>query len=539
MKFPRLKLGTKIALLSFGLVLLSVLLVGVTIVIWISDSTEEEMGMRAMAIARTLAQLSAIQDNLGQKGGERVIQPIAERIRLATGVEYIVVFDMNKIRYSHPLADRIGTPFVDGDEERALLQQEYLSRARGVRGPSIRAFVPVLTDEGTRQVGVVAVGVLTPTLAEILKTIRYRLYSSLLVGLAFGIAGSFYLARNIKKNMFRLEPEEIARVFEERVAILQALGEGVIAVNTEGKITLINKEACRITGTTAQCVGQKIEQVVGHTDISLIIRGGVEYNSELFINKQLVLANFLPVRLKERIVGAVMTFRDKTDFKRLAEELTGVKTFIEALRVQNHEYLNKLHTIAGLIQLTKYQEASDYIFEVTEEQQEVTQFLSKRIRNPSVAGLLLGKFNRAKELKIILSFDEDSCVGELPSELESSNLVIILGNLLENAFEAVADKDLREVHCLLSQRKTELVCAVEDTGHGIRLEDQTQIFEWGFTTKGSENRGIGLYIVKKIINKLNGSIEIESGNWGTRFQIRIPLGTGCTECYEPVEGGSA
>lgn len=524
MKFPHLRIATKIAILSFGLILFSVLLAGVMIVKWTTDAAENEIGMRAMAIARTLAQLSAIQENLGQHGGEKIIQPIAERIRLVTGVEYIVAFDMNKTRYSHPLEDRIGTPFADGDEARALLKEEYLSKAQGVKGPSIRAFVPVSKDEGTRQVGVITVGALTPTVTEILKTIRFRLYSSLLVGLVFGIAGSFFLAQNIKKNMFELEPAEIAQMFEERIAILQALGEGVIAVNTVGIITLINKEACRITQVNPEAVGQEIDKVVGLTGITAALMAGKEQlNWELIIHRRLVLANLLPVRVKDKRVGAVITFRDKTEVRRLAEELTGVKTFIEALRVQNHESLNKLHTIAGLIQLKKQQEALDYIFAVTEEQQEVTQFLSKRIQNTSVAGLLLGKYNRAKELHVQLQFDEESWLGHLPPSLESGTLAIILGNLLENALEAVSGNVLREVHCLVKQGKEELLCAVENTGQEIPSEHLARIFDWGFTTKGSEGRGIGLYMVRKIVDQLNGSIEVETGNWGTRFQVKLPL----------------
>ena len=107
-----LKLRTKIALLSFSLVLLSVLLAGVVIVGRTTTAVEQEIGMRAMAIARTVAQHKDVQENLGKIGGEKIIQPIAERIRLATGVEYIVLFDMERRRYSHPYPARIppGTP---------------------------------------------------------------------------------------------------------------------------------------------------------------------------------------------------------------------------------------------------------------------------------------------------------------------------------------------------------------------------------------------------------------------------------------------
>ncbi|MBC2721618.1 sensor histidine kinase [Desulfosporosinus sp.] len=526
MSRPHFKLGTKIAILSFFLVLLSVFLVGVIFVNFISHKMEQEIGYRAMAIARTVAQLREVQENLSKAEGSKVIQPLAERIRIATGVEYIVIFNMERIRYSHPYLDRIGTPFNDGDEGPSLKRKEYLSQAVGVMGPSVRAFEPVLADEGTRQVGVVAVGIIVPTIRGIISTLRIQLYSSLLVGLALGILGSFYLARNIKKNMFYLEPNEIARMLEERVAIFQAMDEGVVALDIENRITVSNKKACRIAGISPNdnIIGLHLNDLeVFRVLIDLLETRDPSETTELLLNQTWVLINFLPVRVKDQVVGQVITIKDKTEVRKMAEELTGVRAFIEALRVQNHESLNKLHTIAGLIQLNKAQEAMDYVYKVTEEQQEVTRFLSQNIKDSSVAGLLLGKYNRGKELKVEVYFDQDSNLGELPENLESNIVTLILGNLLENAMEAVVGRELCEVHCRIKQEETELIISVEDTGEGIPSENLLKVFQWGFSTKGTENRGIGLALVKQTVERLDGTIELESGNWGTRFGIKIPL----------------
>ncbi|HBW33856.1 sensor histidine kinase [Desulfosporosinus sp. BICA1-9] len=524
MKIPHLKLGTKIAMLSFLLVFLSVLLAGVIIVSRITDKMEQEIGHRAIAISRTVAQLEEVQENLSEADGSKVIQPLAERIRIATGVEYIVIFNMEKIRYSHPYLDRIGTVFNDGDEEPSLQRKEYLSQAVGVIGPSVRAFVPVLTDEGTRQVGVVAVGILVPTIREIISTIRLELYSSLLIGLALGILGSFYLSSNIKKNMFSLEPNEIARMLEERVAIFQAMDDGVVALDVENRITVINQKACRMAGVTDKVLGLRLKELVVFNVLTdLLEANDPSQTTELILHQTWVLVNILPVRVKDRIVGRVISFKDKTEVRKMAEELTGVRTFIEALRVQNHESLNKLHTIAGLIQLGKAQVAMDYIYQVTEEQQEVTRFLSSKIKHPSVAGLLLGKYNRGKELKVDVVFDPDSSLLELPEDFDDNTLTIILGNLLENAMEAVVGSELREVHCRIKQEQTELVLSVEDTGVGITPENQARIYQWGFSTKGTDNRGIGLSLVRQTVEMLGGTMELESGKWGTRFGVKLPL----------------
>lgn len=523
MKLKPWKLRTKIALLSFALVLVSVLFAGVVIIERTTSSAEREIGLRALAIARTMAELRDVQENLGRPEGSKAIQPVAEKIRQATGVEYIVIFDMERIRYSHPLQDRIGTLFDDGDEGPALRKQEYLSQALGVLGPSIRAFVPVMTDEGTRQVGVVAVGILVPTITEALRSLHFQLYSSLLVGVVMGLLGSYYLARNIKQNMFSLEPKEIARILEERIAIFQAIGEGVIAVDREENVTIWNQEARRIVGSPTVEEKPLAELGILPGLRETMRTAAAQFNREIVLCRTLVLADFLPVKVKDKCVGAVTVFRAKTDVQKMAEELTGVKAFIEALRVQNHESLNKLHTIAGLIQLGKAEQAVDYIFSVTEEQQEVTRFLGSHIRDASVAGLLLGKYSRAKELKVELMFEPESELKEGSLAIDAGTLVIILGNLLENALEAVADSKVKEVYCLLKQEHTELVLSVEDTGPGIPVEHQSEIFQWGYTTKGKGGtRGVGLYIVRQAVESAQGLIQFESGAWGTRFLIRIP-----------------
>src|SRR5690554_93889 len=227
---PRLKMGTKMALLSFTLVFLAVTIGAVVEVHRMSLLMEKEMGARTMAIARTLAQMEVIQENVGQPGGEKVIQPIAERTRLGTGVEYVVVVDMQGIRYSHPVEDRIGEKFSGQDLGPALANNELISPAEGVMGPSVRAFTPIKVDEGSRQVGVVVVGVLTPTLLTLLKSLSVEIYLTLSLALIFGLLGSLYLARNIKRAMLGLEPEEIVRLLREREAIFEALGEGLIAI---------------------------------------------------------------------------------------------------------------------------------------------------------------------------------------------------------------------------------------------------------------------------------------------------------------------
>ncbi|MCL5046404.1 MAG: sensor histidine kinase [Actinobacteria bacterium] len=539
--FETLTIRTKMALLVFGLVLVAIVIGGSMLIENIHSAIEKELGQRAMSIARTVAQLGEIKASLGRPGGEKVIQPIAERIRLATDVDYIVVFDMKRVRYSHPVQNRIGTPFEGGDEGPSLAEQAYISRARGVLGPSVRAFVPVMSEDGKEQVGVVVVGLLTPTFARLLRDIRLDLYLSLIAGVAVGLIGAWLLAAHIKRQMFNLEPLEIARLHEERTAVFNAIGEGIVAVDRHNRITIINDEAQRIIGAGQEVVGEDIHAVIKDTRLPQTVeRDQPEYNRQMVLGGTIVLANRVPIRIKNQVAGAVAIFRDKTEVNRLAEELTGVKRFVEALRAQNHEHLNKLHTIAGLIQLKKYDEAVDFIFSLTEERQEFTRFLIRNFADYHVSGLLLGKSSRAKELGVDLTIDRSSRLKGLPAAIDSYDLVVILGNLLENAMDAVETVRLgrREVYCLVRGDAAGIRIVVRDNGPGIPPEILDRIFEPGFTTKGEANRGIGLALVKGLVEGAGGEIKVEtstagSGGPGTTFTIRIP---GARGVARPMRG---
>lgn len=522
-----LPLRTRLAILSYVSVLVAIMVAVIFMGFKVSHLIEKEMGRRALAIARTLAQMEVIQNNVGHIGGADVIQPLAEKIRLATGVEYIVVVDMNGIRYSHPVAERIGGKFSGGDLGRALSGQEYITRTAGIRGPAVRAFSPIKTDEGTRQVGVVVVGIITPTFAQLYQAIQAQLYPSLAVGLLVGLLGSLYLASRIKGAMFALEPEEIARILEERTAMLQAMGEGIVAVDRNLHITVINEEAKRLLGLDDNVVGRTVDEVLPSSFLSRVLQTGQpEFNQEQVLNNNtIVIVNQVPVKVKGEVVGALISFRDRTEMHRLAEELTGVKSFVEALRVQNHEYLNRLHTIAGLLQLNRVQEAIDFIFAVTEEQQELTRLLTKNICDYSIAGLLLGKYSRAKELKVDLLIDRSCRLLRLPSRMDAAALGVVLGNLLENALDAVRDMEpsRRRVELEMSEDSGELMIMIRDWGAGIPEHLQDRVFEQGFSTKGA-GRGIGLYLVKKHVDTAGGKITIHSRpGEGTTVMVRIPF----------------
>ncbi|HLN60723.1 MAG TPA: sensor histidine kinase [Symbiobacteriaceae bacterium] len=532
-----LSVRTHIALLATGIVLLAGAAGTMVVAAYALNSVEAQLGRQVLHVAQTVAEIDDVKRFVGRDNGELVIQPIAERIRQVNGVEYVVVLDMAHRRYSHPVPARIGTLFTGGDEGPAFAEHSYVSRAAGMWGNSIRAFVPVMSEDFTKQTGVVVVGVLTPSVLSAMIDLAPELCVALLVALSVGLIGAWLLGTRIKQQLIGLEPPEIARLLQERVAILNAIGDGVLAIDRNERVTVLSEQAQRILGRGPEAIGLPVQELVPYSRLPEILRSGEpELDQEMLLGTTVVLTNRVPVRIQGQIIGAVATFRDRTEVHRLADQLTGVTKFIDSVRAQNHEHMNRLHTIAGLVQFGRTQEAMDYIYSSYEEQQEQTQFLTRRFRDYRVAALLLGKLHRARELNITVTVDPNSRLRLLPRTTDASSLVVMVGNLLENAMDAVAGgpPERRQVYCLIRDDGEGLQIVVRDTGHGIPPELVSEVWRPGFSTKAGQHQGIGLALVRQHVESAGGQVSFVTGPEGTTFEIWIPREESTPEGAEPV-----
>ncbi|GAE36116.1 ATP-binding protein [Halalkalibacter akibai] len=505
----RISLRVKMLLMSFIIVITSVTTIGWNMVNNVTDAFEKEIGERAVAIARTVAQMPDIRQQVGMEGGATEIQLIAERTRKATNVDYIVIIDMNSIRYSHPNEQLIGKRFVGGDESEALANREYVSIAQGTLGNATRAFVPIMDEEEAEQVGVAVVGILTPTLQAIIATYSQDIFIALIWGLLIGLVGSYLLARSIKKQTFGLEPYEIARLVEERSAVMQAMDIGIVAVDEQGQITFMNRLAKTYLKSEERNFLMHLQDVFPQSWEAIGQKEQINRNV-VFLDKNYLISTY-PIHVKAIYAGTLVTMIDRTDATRLAEELTGVKVLVDGLRAQNHEYMNKLHSIAGLIQLDRTEDALDIIMDESVDEESIILFLKERFKDYAISGLLLGKRSRAKELGITLLIDQNSYLTEIYGSLSSGDLVTIIGNLIENAFESFENgADEKTVECLIEIDKRHLMISVRDNGRGMTKELQGKIFTYGFSTKGKEGRGIGLALVHQIVSAHHGKLKVES-----------------------------
>lgn len=517
-----LKLRTKIILLFILVISILLILIGLLLNNYLTHIQTEQLSDNVMNVAQVVAKIPEIYMNIGIVGGMQIIQPLVEDIRLNTNTAYIVIMGMDGIIYSHPSKARLGEPFAAEDQLEVLKNaNSYISHSNGSLGSSLRAFVPIY--RGNNQVGAAAVGIQKKEINNQIAQVLFAVNSLLILGGILGIIGSVLLANNIKKSIYNLEPKEIAKLIQDRNAILNSVREAIVAVDSENKITFFNKVAKDIIGIKGDLKGKNILEVIPNSKMAGVIASGeAEFNKEQLINSTVILTNRVPIKINDQVVGAVASFNKKNVVQKLAEELTGVKKLYEALRSQNHEFMNKLHTILGLIQIGEYETAEKIISNAAGNKQQFTSFVMKNINVNQITGLLLGKHDRASELKVDFKIKSDSHLSQINSAILKESLITILGNLIENSLESFAknQKD-KKIELAIYDNEKEIEIIIKDNGSGIPEAIREKIFRRGFSTK-DKSRGIGLDLIKSKIEFLGGEIKLNSEpGIGSEFRIII------------------
>jgi PAS domain S-box-containing protein len=526
MKKINLKLQTKIMLLVICIVFSAIITATAVTSRWSVNNVKREIEKNVLNIGQILSKTPIVIDSLKNPQENIGLQPFVMSILNSTKeIDIIVVADMEGIRLAHPVEERIGFRVVGGDDTDVLEKGiSYTSYATGTLGHQVRSFTPVF-DYDENQIGYVLAGVLTTTIENTERQIMKTFYLSAFLGLLLGSIGAFFLARSIKKVLLGLEPEEIAKVYLEKESILDTIHEGIIAIDENKRITLINNSAIEMLGIEGEnSIGNSIEEIVPNSRLPMVLETGIaEYDREQILNGAVIITNRIAIYNGDKIVGALATFRDKTNIIQLAEELTGVRQLVDGLRANTHEFMNKLHVILGLIELKELDEAKKYIINIDETQNQIINFVIRKIEEPKVAGLLIGKLSRAKELGISMIIEKESYLGRMKDEIISNRILTILGNLVENAMDAlnVKAEGTRKINVRINESENEVILIVTDTGTGIEEKDRNNIFERGFSTKEG-NRGIGLTLIKDTLDNIGGSIKVSSEkNIGTKFEVTI------------------
>jgi sensor histidine kinase regulating citrate/malate metabolism len=504
----------------------------------VSGIVQEQMGQRALQTAIAVAEMPEIRTRLAAEDQSGGIQTLAEDLRRKVGAEYIVVADRNGVRYSHPVPERIGKTFVGGDTAAALTEgRSYISQATGTLGPAIRGFSPIHSWTGDI-IGFVSVGYLVEDVRGILQHYLRQpaLYVMLLVGL--GILWAIYVARTLKKRTLGLEPEEITQLYLQRRAVLQSIREGVVAIDEAGVVRLANRAALAAAAAEdrSDVVGKPASSNYPDLGLEELLRtGGSMVDEDRPIGGRDMLVNAVAVEEDGRVHGAVATFRPKDAVDRMARELVRVQGYVEALRAQSHEHSNMLHMIAGLLEIGAFQEAQDLVFRENSGYQQLIRFLHDAVPHPVIAAIILGKYARARELRVDLSIAPDSQMIDVPAGVDQERLVTVLGNLLDNAFDAVSGKpeERRKVLLSFTDLGDELVFDVEDSGDGVPPEQFESIFEKGVSSKGGARHGYGLFLVRRAVDELGGYVTLgRADTGGALFTVAIPKYHRATDAEE-------
>ncbi|MGM0803664.1 MAG: ATP-binding protein [Bacillota bacterium] len=521
-----MKLQTKLILISCSLIFLVIIILSIIFQNMFENTMKSQIGERALSVSYAVSNNPLVIEAFESDDPSKLIQPYAEKIRKKTGAHYIVVGNKDGVRYSHPIKERIGQKMVGGDNAKALSGEPSITEATGSLGPAVRGKSPIRNNDG-KIIGLVSVGFLTDQIKEDIWPYKLKIIIIGTITLLLGTLGSVLIAKGVKRATHGLEPKEIGLLYKEKSAILEAIREGVIAVNREGEITLANHTALQMLETGSEnLIGKNVLRAIPNTRLLDVIASGQnEFDEQMKLGNTKVIANRIPILDNHnQVIGAVATFRNRDELYRLNEELAQVKSYSEGLRAQTHEFSNKLYLISGLIQLGSYQEAQDIITKESNVHQYFTQFIMDHISDPYIGGLLIGKFNRSNELKVAFTIDSASQLKDIPDSMDRQLLVTIIGNLVDNAMDAVMESRTHDpiVKISLSDFGEQLIMEVEDNGEGIPEKIANMLYKKGFSTKG-QDRGYGLFLIKQAVEVLNGQIFYERTKADTTlFTVIIP-----------------
>ena len=511
-------------LLFLQLAIITVVLVGVGAVsLAQSEATFNRVeGRRVSALAEQVAANPLVRDNLmvpEQRTGlatlalQTVVQSRVTAVTIADADEQVrVSTDPSREDQPLPLGDPdvgagaswSGPLTLDGDRQ-LVSQVPVLSIAPGHVGDHL---------------GTVMIAEDFPSVWERLRGASSYLLTYLGIALALGVAGSWLLARRIKRQTLGLEPHEITGLAEHREALLYGIAEGVVALDPHERVTLVNDVARRLLDLPEHAAGMSLRDLRVEGRLLDVLTGtgsteaddGAPRDDVVIRRGRVLVMNRMRVERDGRHLGTVTTLRDRTALANLEREIGSFRSTTQLLRAQTHEFANQLHTISGLIQLGDYDEVVRYVDAVTERRQSLDLLVNGRVRDPAVAALLMAKASIASERRVELRVSDDTSLDRLEPE-DSVDVATVVGNLVDNAIDAVTGTTAGQwVSVAIRQDTASVEVSVSDSGPGVPPEVAQEVFAHGFTTKAATagERGIGLALTRLVCQSRGGEVRLAS-----------------------------
>lgn len=490
----------------------------------VARELDHQYQQRALAVANSVAALPQVPEALaaGEPRRNSPLARLAADVRRTSNVAYVVIADRQGIRYSHPNTELIGKR-VSTPPTPVLTGQDWVGIQTGTLGRSARGKSPVTGPDGT-VIGEVSVGILEERVSDKLLAELPTVAVYTLAALALGALASFGLARRLKRQTFGLELDEISDLLQEREATLHGIREGVVVCSRSGEIRLVNDEARRLLELPESCVGRPLAEAFPPGRLRDVLTGAARGPDEYVLTGlRLLVVNRMPVQVSGRDIGSVVTLRDRTEAEGLLRELDSVRSLTDALRAQAHEFRNRLHTIAGLLELERYQEVKAFVAEIGANRAGHAGLLVERLGHPVLVALLLAKTAVAAERGVDLLLSPAS-TGVVGVE-EVSDVVTVVGNLVDNAIDAAATTHGGWVEVRIGVAGGDLTIEIADSGPGVPPDARERVFDLGWSTKHSlsgASRGMGLALVRQVAQRRGGTVTV-TGERGAVFRASLPL----------------
>ncbi|WP_104045271.1 sensor histidine kinase [Arthrobacter sp. ZGTC412] len=498
------------------------------------DRTYDEAGRRMAGIAASIAASPLVLEASAARDPSSILQPYAEDVMAATDVDFITIMAPDRTRWTHPRDEELGRPYI-GSIDPALRGEEYTEVVAGTLGPSVRTIVPVKNGAGVVK-AMVSVGV---TVRTVDVAFAGRLPALLAIGLALLVGGSlasWLLGRYLRGVTRGWGPEQLAQLFAYYESVLHSVREGLILIDTKGRVVMYNDQAAELLGLDGP--GSKdptrppsLEDLPLEEGLRTLFESGRSAKDEIILTgSRILVVNQGPAkgpespgsRGKTPVYGTVATLRDRTEIEALGSELETMRTLSDALHAQTHEHANRLHTMVSLLELGRTQEALAFATKDLELSQQLTDDMVSSVDEPVLGALVMGKVAEAHERGVQL--DVTALGTASVAGIAVQDLVTILGNLLDNAMDAAADgPPPRRVELTVESDEEGLDITVHDSGPRIDQSAAENILRHGFSTKpaGPGGRGIGLALVRQAVQRLGGSLTI-NGRRGAKFEVFLP-----------------
>lgn len=500
-----------------------------------SEATFDRVeGRRVTALAEEMAGNPLLRSQLAGPAPAETLAPLLQTRLTQSNVSSVTVADARGEIVAATNPTLVGT--------RLPVSGPSVAQARGWSGElpvggvrELVAQVPVLgadPDHLGEHLGTVMIGRGSPTVWQRLNGASSYLLAYLGIASVLGVAGSWLLARRIKRQTFGLEPREIAGLAEHREAMLFGMAEGVVALDPHLRLTLVNEVGRALLGLPEDCVGRSLAELgVGGRLHDVLSGTGGEHRDEVVLRRGRVLVmNRMDVTKDGRRLGSVTTLRDRTELAQLERELGSFRSSTELLRAQAHEFSNQLHTISGLIQIGEHDEVVRYVRALRRHRESLDLTLTSRVRDRAVAALLMAKSALAAERRVGLRISERTALDKL-EPTDSADVATVLGNLVDNALDAAApaagDHDGEAwVEVELRQDASSVEIVVRDSGPGVAPELAQEVFGHGFTTKAAQggDRGIGLALTRLVCTRRGGEVSVSNTQEGAMFVAWMSVG---------------